>query len=160
MSLFNPYVLLGIVLSILSASVGGYYKGKHDETVRQQLEIAALNAQARAKEQALISAVSTQASKLQKANYDAKLAAKERDSAIASGNLKLRVPVKTPVCPIQTTGDSTPPAGDSVQAGAELDATTAQSLVAITDKGDENTRQLNACIDAYNTIYQTLRSKQ
>ena len=159
MSLFNPYVLLGIVLSILSAFGGGYFKGKHDEVVKQQLEIAALNAQARAKEQALISAVTTQASKLQKANYDAKIASKERDNAIASGNLKLRIPVKTPLCPIQTTGDPTPPAGDSVQAGAELDATTAQSLVAITDKGDENTRQLNACIDAYNTIYQTLRSK-
>ena len=39
MSLFNPYVLLGIVLSILSAFGGGYYKGGHDETVRQQLEI-------------------------------------------------------------------------------------------------------------------------
>jgi len=105
MSLFNPYVLLGIILSILSAFGGGYFKGKHDETVRQQLEIAALNAQARAKEQVLISAVSTQASKLQKANYDAKLAAKERDTAIASGNLKLRLPVKTTVCPVQTAGD-------------------------------------------------------
>jgi prophage endopeptidase len=159
MSLFNPYVLLGIVLSILSAFGGGYFKGKHDEVTKQQLEIAALNAQARAKEQALISAVSTQASKLQKANYDAKIAAKERDNAIASGNLKLRLPVKTPVCPIQTAGDPPAPAGDSVQAGAELDREVAQSLVAITDKGDENTRQLNACIDAYNTIYQTLRSK-
>lgn len=159
MSLFNPYVLLGIVLSILSAFGGGYFKGKHDETVKQQLEIAALNAQARAKEQALISAVSTQASKLQKANYDAKLASKERDNAIASGNLKLRIPVKTPVCSVQTPGDPPAPAGDSVQATAEFDRETAQSLVAITDKGDENTRQLNACIDAYNAIYQTLRSK-
>lgn len=160
MSLFNPYVLLGIVLSILSAFGGGYFKGKHDETVKQQLEIAALNAQARAKEQALISAVSTQASKLQKANYDAKLASKERDNAIASGNLKLRLPVKTPVCPVQTAGDTPSPAGDSVQTRAELDPEVARSLVAITDKGDENTRQLNACIDAYNTVYQTLRSKQ
>ena len=159
MSVFNPYVLLGIVLSILSAFGGGYFKGKHDETVRQQLEIAALNAQARAKEQALISAVSTQASKLQKANYDAKLAAKERDNAIASGNLKLRVPVKTPVCPVQAAGDTPAPAGNSVQAGAELDPATAQSLVAITDDGDKAIRQLNACIDAYNNIYQTLRSK-
>ena len=160
MSLFNPYVLLGIVLSILSAFGGGYFKGKHDETVKQQLEIAALNAQARAKEQALISAVSTQASKLQKANYDAKLASKERDNAIASGNLKLRLPVKTTVCPVQTAGDTSAPTGDSVQAGAELDPTTARNLVAITDQGDANTRQLNACIDAYNTVYQTLRSKQ
>ena len=160
MSLFNPYVLLGIVLAILSAAGSGYYKGKNDEVTRQQLEIAALNAQAREKEQALVSAVTNQATKLQKANHDAKIAAKERDAAIASGNLKLRLAVKTPVCPVQTSGDSTPPAGNSVQATAELDPTVAQSLVAITDDGDKAIRQLNACIDAYNAIYQTLRSKQ
>jgi hypothetical protein len=160
MSIFNPYVILGIVLAVLSSFGSGYWKGSKDEVTRQQLEVAALNAQAREKEKILVSAIQTQSTKLQKANYDAKLASKERDAALASGALKLRLPVKTPICPIQTAGDPTPPPGDSVQAGAELDATTAQSLVAITDKGDENTRQLNACIDAYNTIYQTLRSKQ
>ena len=123
------------------------------------MEIAKLNAEARQKEQALVTAVTTQATKLQKANQDAKLIAKERDAAIASGNLKLRIPVKTPVCPVQTAGDTPAPAGNSVQTGAELDAKTAQSLVAITDDGDKAIRQLNACIDAYNNIYQTLRSK-
>jgi flagellar capping protein FliD len=159
MSILNPYVLLGIVLSILSAFGGGYWKGSKDEVTRQQLEIAKLNAEARQKEQALLSAVTTQATKLQKANQDAKLIAKERDAAIASGNLKLRIPVKTPVCPVQAAGDTPAPAGNSVQTGAELDAKTAQSLVAITDDGDKAIRQLNACIDAYNNIYQTLRSK-
>ena len=159
MSILNPYVLLGIVLSILSAFGGGYWKGSKDEVTRQQLEIAKLNAEARQKEQALVSAVTIQATKLQKANQDAKLIAKERDAAIASGNLKLRIPVKTPVCPVQTAGDTPAPAGNSVQTGAELDAKTAQSLVAITDDGDKAIRQLNACIDAYNNIYQTLRSK-
>ena len=159
MSIFNPYVLLAIVLSVLSAFGGGYYKGKHDETVRQQLEIAALNAQARAKEQALVSAVSTQASKLQKANYDAKLAAKERDAAIASGALKLRIPVKTPSCPVSTPDNPAPPSGNSVQATAELDRETAKNLIAITDDGDKAIRQLNACIDAYNTVYQTMKGQ-
>ena len=159
MSILNPYVLLGIVLSILSAFGGGYWKGSKDEVTRQQLEIAALNAEARQKEQALVAAVTTQATKLQKANQDAKLIAKERDAAIASGNLKLRIPVKTPVCPVQAAGDPAPAPRDSVQTGAELDAKTAQSLVAITDDGDKAIRQLYACIDAYNNIYQTLRSK-
>jgi hypothetical protein len=159
MSIFNPYILLAVVLAIVGSFGGGYYKGSNDEGTRQQLEIAALNAEARQKEQALVNAVTTQATKLQKANQDAKLIAKERDAALASGALRLRLPVKTPVCPVQTAADPTPPPGDSVQAGSELDATTAQSLVAITDQGDANTRQLNACIDAYNAIYQTLRSK-
>jgi len=159
MSIFNPYILLAVVLAIVGSFGGGYYKGSKDEVTRQQLEIAALNAEARQKEQALVNAVTTQATKLQKANQDAKLIAKERDAAIASGALKLRIPIQAPVCPVQTAGDTPAPAGDSVQATAEFDAKTAQSLVAITDQGDANTRQLNACIDAYNTIYQTLRSK-
>jgi hypothetical protein len=159
MSIFNPYILLAVVLAIIGSFGGGYYKGSKDEVTRQQLEIAALNAEAREKEKILVSAIQTQSTKLQKANYDAKLASKERDAAIASGALRLRIPIQAPVCPVQTAADPAPPAGDSVQAGAELDATTAQSLVAITDQGDANTRQLNACIDAYNAIYQTLRSK-
>ena len=159
MSLFNPYVILSIVLAILGSFGTGYWKGSKDEVTRQQLEIAALNAEARQKEQALVNAITIQSTKLQKANQDAKLIAKERDAAIASGALRLRIPVKAPVCPVQTAGDTPAPAGDSVQTTAEFDAKTAQSLVAITDQGDANTRQLNACIDAYNAIYQTLRSK-
>ena len=159
MSLFNPYVILSIVLAILGSFGSGYWKGSKDEVTRQQLEIAALNAEARQKEQALVNAITAQSTKLQKANQDAKLIAKERDAAIASGALRLRISVKAPVCPVQTAGDTPAPAGDSVQTTAEFDAKTAQSLVAITDQGDANTRQLNACIDAYNAIYQTLRSK-
>ncbi len=41
MSLFNPWVLLGIVMAVLSFFGGGYHKGKNDEVTRQQLEIAA-----------------------------------------------------------------------------------------------------------------------
>ena len=159
MSLFNPWVLLGILMAVLSAFGGGYLKGSNDEVTRQQLEIAALNAEARQKEQVLVSAIQTQTAKLQKANQDAKLAKLKRDADIDSGTLKLRIPVKAANCPIPTTTDTAPAAGDSVQASAELDPTIAKSLIAITDQGDSNTRQLNACIDAYNTAYQTLKGK-
>ena len=159
MSLFNPWVLLGILMAVVSSFGGGYFKGKHDEVTRQQLEIAALNAEAREKERILVSAIQTQATKLQKANQDAKLAQQKRNADIDSGSLKLRIPVKAPNCPISTATDTTPASGDSVQATAELDREIAKSLVAITDQGDANTRQLNACIDAYNAAYQTLKGK-
>ena len=158
MSLFNPWVLLGILMAVVSSFGGGYYKGKHDEVTRQQLEIAALNAEAREKERILVSAIQTQATKLQKANQDAKLAQQKRNADIDNGILKLRIPTKTS-CPISTATDTTPASGNSVQATAELDPTIAKSLVAITDQGDANTRQLNACIDAYNAAYQTLKGK-
>jgi flagellar capping protein FliD len=159
MSLFNPYVLLGIVLAVLSSFGSGYYKGKHDENTRQQLEIARLNEEARQKEQALAAAVNTTANSLRVSNEKAKSISKERDAAIASGALKLRVPIQTPICPVHTATDSPAPAGDSVQAGAELDPTTAKSLIAITDDGDKAIRQLNACIDAYNTAFQTINQR-
>ena len=157
MSLFNPWVLLGILMAVVGSFGSGYYKGSDDELTRQQLEIAALNAEARVKEQALITAVQTQSTKLQKANQDAKLAQQKRNSDIESGALKLRIPVKAPVCPVYTASDAPVTSGDSVQATAELDREVAKSLVAITDQGDANTRQLNACIDAYNAVYQTLK---
>jgi prophage endopeptidase len=70
--------------------------------------------------------------------------------------LRLRLSVKAPNCPVQATSDTPVASGDSVQTSAELDRETAKSLVAITDDGDKAIRQLNACIDAYNTVYQTL----
>ena len=157
MSLFNPWVLLGILMAVVGSFGGGYLKGSDDELTRQQLEIAALNAEARVKEQALITAIQTQSTKLQKANQDAKLAQQKRNADIDSGALRLRLPVKAPVCPVYTATDTPAESRDSVQTSAELDGETAKSLVAITDQGDANTRQLNACIDAYNSVYQTLK---
>jgi prophage endopeptidase len=160
MSLFNPWVLLGILMAVVGSFGGGYLKGSNDEVTRQQLEIAALNAEARAKEQALITTIQTQSNKLQKANQDAKLAQQKRNLDIDSGALKLRIPVKAPVCPIHTATDTPVASGDSVQATAEFDRETAKSLVAITDDGDKAIRQLNACIDAYNNVYQTLNKSR
>ena len=157
MSLFNPWVLLGILLAVASSFGTGYLKGSNDEVSRQQLEIASLNAQAREKEQVLVTAIQNQSLKLQKANQDAKLVQQKRNSDIAAGTLKLRIPVQAPVCPVHTATDAPVASGDSVQATAELDREIAKSLVAITDQGDANTRQLNACIDAYNAAYQTLK---
>jgi prophage endopeptidase len=159
MSLFNPWVLLGILMAVIGSFGGGYLKGSNDEVTRQQLEIAALNAEARVKEQALITTIQTQSNKLQKANQDAKLAQQKRNLDIDSGALKLRIPVKAPVCPVHTATDTPVASGDSVQATAEFDGETAKSLVAITDDGDKAIRQLNSCIDAYNSVYQTLMQK-
>jgi len=160
MSLFNPWVLLGILMAVVGSFGSGYYKGSDDELTRQQLEIAALNAEARVKEQALITAVQTQSTKLQKANQDAKLAQQKRNSDIDSGALKLRIPVKAPVCPVHTASDAPITSGDSVQTTTELDPAFARSLVAITDDGDKAIRQLNACIEAYNSVYQTLNKSR
>jgi hypothetical protein len=145
-------------MAVLSAAGSGYYKGQHDENTRQQVEIAGLNAIARTKEAALTTAVTSTATALRTSNEKARQISKERDLAIASGALRLRLPVvKAPNCPLPAANDPPTPSGDSVQATAELDRETAKSLIAITDDGDKAIRQLNACIDAYNSVYQTLK---
>jgi hypothetical protein len=157
MSLFNPWVLLGILMAVIGAGTTGYMKGGSDESKRQQLEIARLNEQARVKEQALVTAVQTQANQLVKAEQNAKTIIQKRNTDIDSGVLRLRLPVKATACPIQTTTDTATSPRDSVQTGAELERETAKTLIAITDDGDKAIRQLNACIDAYNSVYQTMK---
>ena len=162
MSIFNPYVLLAIILSIVGAFGGGYYKGGHDETVRQQLEIAKLNAEARQKEQALTAAVNAQATQLQKANQDAKLLQQKRNADIDSGTFKLRIPVKATPCSVPVSTDAFTPARASTATPitAELDGETSKSLIAITEEGDAAIRKLNTCLDLYNQTLETLKGKQ
>ena len=160
MSLFNPWVLLGIVLAVLGAGTSGYFKGSADEFDRQQLEIAALNAKARETEQKLQADAQETAAKLRKQNDEASKRIANLKSDLDSGKRKLFIPTKAPDCAVPTTTDATAPARDSVQAGAELDGKTAQALVAITDDGDKAIRQLNACIDAYTSVYQTLKGNK
>jgi hypothetical protein len=159
-SLFNPWVLLSIVMAIFSSFGGGYYKGKHDENTRQQVEIAALNADARQKEQALTSAVNAQANQLMKANQNAKLLSQKRTADIDSGALKLRIAVKASECSVHTSSDTSTSTGvNSGTTSAELDGETSKALIAITDEGDAAIRKLNTCLSLYNEALQTLKGK-
>lgn len=160
MSIFNPYVLLGIIFAIVSAFGGGYYKGGRDEVTRQQLEIAKLNAESRIKEQALVSAVNTQATQLQKANQDAKLLQQKHNADIESGMLKLRIAVKASDCPIPASTDATVTSGANLgTATAELDPEASKALIALTSEGDAAIRKLATCVALYNEARETLRNK-
>jgi len=160
MTIFNPWVILGVLIAVLSSFSAGYYKGSEDEKADQQAEIAVLNQKSRETEQRLIQDAFDATMKLKKAQSHAQALSKKRNADIDSGALKLRIPVETPICPVSTTADTPAPAGDSVQATAELDREAAKALIDITDQGDANTRQLNACIDAYNNVYQTLKGSK
>ena len=140
--------LLSGLIALLLTFGGGYFYGKHVEREVQQAEVDRLNTEARAKEQALATAVTTTADALRKTNEKAKLATKERDAAIDSGALKLRV--KT-TCPVPAATDTPSPSGDNRgEASAELDREIAKALVAITDEGNRAIEKLNACLDLYN----------
>jgi hypothetical protein len=153
MSLFNPWVLLGILMTVLGAFGSGYYKGSEDENTRQQVEIAALNAKARDTEQAMAQVAQNYGQKLRKANDVAKVKEDKLRFDIASGKRKLFIPVKAPDCSIPAAPDAPVTDGDnSGEASAELSGEVSESLIAIASEGDTAIRKLNACIESYETL--------
>ena len=154
MSLFNPWVMLGIISLLFTSFGGGYWKGADAERQRQQIEIARLNQEARETEQRMVAMANTYAQTLRKANDAAKTKENKLRSDIASGDRKLYVPVTT-TCPVSTTADSPAPSGDT-ETRAELDGRTSQALVDLTSRGDQAIRSLNTCIE----IYDEMRSKK
>ena len=72
---------------------------------------------------------------------------------VRSGAVRLSIPVAGGQC--AATADPTAAASDQHQARAELDPATAAALDAIAGDGDDATRQLNACIDAYKLVRDT-----
>jgi len=140
--------LLSGLVALLIAFGGGYYYGKHVEAKAQQEEVDRLNTVSRAKEQALATAVTKTADALRNSNEKAKLVTKQRDAAIDSGALKLRLKAS---CPVQTPTDTSLAAGSGGgEARAELDPEVGKNLFAIAEEGDKAIQKLNACIDLYN----------
>lgn len=140
--------ILGGLLVLVLIFGGGYCTGQHYEAKAQQEEVDRLNTQARAKEAALVAAVTTTSTALRVSNEKAKLVTKQRDLAIDSGNLKLRLKAS---CPIQAPTDTTTPTGDSGgEARADLDPEVGKALFAIAEEGDRAITKLNACINLYN----------
>ena len=154
MSLFNPWVMLGIISLLFTSFGGGYWKGADAERQRQQIEIARLNQEARETEQRMVAMANTYAQTLRKANDAAKTKENKLRSDLASGDRKLYVPVTT-TCGVSTTADSPAPSGNT-ETRAELDGRVAQALVDLTSRGDQAIRSLNTCIE----IYDEMRSKK
>jgi cobalamin biosynthesis Mg chelatase CobN len=159
MSVFNPYVLIGIALAVLSAFGGGYYKGKDSEYQRQQIEIAELNAKARETEQAMAKVAQTYGDTLRKANNVAKAKENQLRADLNSGALKLRLPTKATACTSVSVSETATAASgsDSGEARAESGGSVdvAADLLQIAADGDAAIRKLNTCLEAYETIRNT-----
>lgn len=150
MSLFNPWVLLGILMAVLSAAGSGYYKGQHDENTRQQVEIAALNAKARETEQNMAKVANTYAETLRKSQNAARTKETKLRADVASGALRLSIPTQSPVCSTSVTAVT---AGDnSGETRTELSGQVSETLIAIASEGDSAIRKLNQCIQTYETL--------
>jgi len=155
-SLFNPWVLLGVILTIIGAYFYGHhagYKECYDEAVAK---VARANQEARTKEAELNAKVNTTASQLRKANDEAQTKIFKLTADVQSGALRLSIPVSSnSVC----AADSTRTASGDTNARADLDPKTSQDLINITADGDKAILALNACISTYNQVRETLKEK-
>jgi hypothetical protein len=155
-SLFNPWIILGVIIAIIGAYFEGHHIGYqecHDEAVAK---VARANEEAHTKEAELNTKVNTTANELRKANNEAQIKIIKLTADVQSGALRLSVPISpNSVCPSDssrvTSGDSNP--------RAELDAKTSQDLINITTDGDKAILALNACISTYNQVRNSLKEK-
>lgn len=107
-------------------------------------------------ERAAGAALVQRADKLQQDQDHAKTERDRFNADVRSGAVRMSIPIADGQCAAVTAPvDTTAAGGDQRQARAELDPATAAALDAIAGEGDDATRQLNACIDAYNTVRDT-----
>jgi hypothetical protein len=133
----------------------GHHKGWSERDAEMQAEIAIKNEESRAKEQEMGNKLNEQSSKLQEANNVLNEKQTALDRAIRSGRVRL----PTASC-VQAPTNSTAPAGDRNQETSESDRETLAAIAAIIADGDKVINQLNACIDAYNQVRETVNGQR
>lgn len=161
----NPWLIIGAIVMAISVYFYGHHKGWAERDQEMQAEIAIKNEEARTKEQELTKQLNDNSTKLQEANNAITEKQTSLDRAIRAGSVRL--PATS--C-VQATPSATAPSGDSAKTGSQPDrqanqATDAEraTLAAIAEivaQGDRNTAQLNACIDSYAKVMETINVKR
>lgn len=155
MSLLNPYVILGAIITAISVYFFGHHAGWAERDAEMQSEIALKNEQSRATEQKLNEQINQTSTKLQEANDAVTKKQTDINALIRAGRVRL----PSTGC-VQTTTSATPATGDSKEAGSEYDRATLEAIAAIAAEGDRAINQLNACIDAYNQVREQLNGNR
>ena len=151
----NPWLIIGIMVALSGFYTYGHHKGWVERDAEMQSEIAQKNEEARVKEQELTKQLNDNSTKLQEANNAISEKQTSLDRAIRAGSLRL----KTTSC-VQTSSNTPVANGNSNQEGSESDRQTLAAIAEIIAQGDRNTAQLNACIDSYNKVMESVNGKR
>ena len=152
-----PYLLLGLSIALFGTYRSGYHFGWSDRDQEMQIAIAKKNEESRAKELAMNEKINATATQLEEANNAISQKTSALDRAIRAG--RVRLPAAS--CVQASTSDTTAPTNSKEtgsqpdrQADPAVDAerATLQAIAEIVAQGDRNTAQLNACIDAYESV--------
>ncbi|MEF2270009.1 bacteriophage lysis protein [Janthinobacterium sp. HH104] len=135
------------------ASIAALQRAAAIQTSTAATQLAQATARVLTLERAAGTTLAQRADHLTQEQTHAKTERDRFNDDLRSGAVRLSIPVSGGQC--AAIADSTDAAGHRHQTRAELNPATAAALDAIAGDGDDATRQLNACIDAYNTVRDT-----
>jgi len=165
MRLPNPWVILGAISAAFVLYFYAHHVGYVKRDQEMQLEIARLNGEARQKEQKLAEDLNQTSSQLKEANDVVTKKQSDLDRAINSGRVRLNSScVQAATSAASASGNSKETGSQSNgQAVTSIDEQERQTIAAIAEiiaQGDRNTAQLNACIDVYTQIRETINAQR
>ena len=160
--MINPWMIIGAICVVLGTYKYGTHSGYKQRDAEMQAEIARLNEESRAKEQKLALELNNTSTQLKEANDVVTQKQNSLDAAIRAGRVRLN----SSSC-VQAATSAATAARDSQEAGSkpngqanpsidEQERATLAAIAEIIAQGDRNTAQLNACIDAYQKIRETI----
>lgn len=155
MGLPNPWMILGAIFVAVSVYFYGHHKGWDERDKEMQAAIAQKNEESRQKEQQLNQTINDQSFKLKEANDAVSQKQTDLDRAIRAGRVRL----PAPSC-VQASSSAAPAAGSGAEAASESERQTLAAIAELVAAGDKAINQLNACIDAYNQVRETVNGQR
>jgi hypothetical protein len=148
-------MILGAIFVAVSVYFYGHHKGWDERDREMQAAIAQKNEESRQKEQQLNQTINDQSFKLKEANNVVSQKQTDLDRAIRAGRVRL----PAPSC-VQAGSSASAPAGGGNEAASESERQTLAAIAEIVAAGDRAINQLNACIDAYNQVRETVNGQR
>ncbi len=160
----NPWLILAVLIALGAFYGYGHHKGWIQRDQEMQVEIARKNNEARKTEQEMTQKLAETSNALQEANNVVTKKQTALDAAIRAG----RVRFPTPSC-VSAPQSPAPPARDTetrsepdrpTNETSDADRATLAAIAEIVAQGDRNTAQLNACVDAYTKVMESINGQR
>ncbi len=160
----NPWLILAVLIALGSFYGYGHHKGWTQRDQEMQVEIARKNNEARKTEQEMTQKLAETSNALTEANNVVTKKQTALDAAIRAGRVRL----PTPSC-VSAPQSPAPPARDTetrsepnrpTNETSDADRATLAAIAEIVAQGDRNTAQLNACIDAYTKVMESINGQR
>ena len=160
----NPWLILAVLIALGAFYGYGHHKGWTQRDQEMQVEIARKNNEARKTEQEMTQKLAETSNALQEANNVVTKKQTALDAAIRAGRVRL----PTPSC-VSAPQSPAPPARDTetrsepdrpTNETSDADRATLAAIAEIVAQGDRNTAQLNACVDAYTKVMESINGQR